>query len=122
MPVKYGWPRSYTRAARIRSRSSRIRPHCLHHRRYCKVMPFASIPEAIDEIRAGRMVIVVDDEDRENEGDLTAAAEKITPEMVNFMAKFGRGMICLALTGERCEELQLPPIAQRNTSRFGTAF
>jgi 3,4-dihydroxy 2-butanone 4-phosphate synthase/GTP cyclohydrolase II len=85
-------------------------------------MPFASIPEAVDDIRAGRMIVVVDDEDRENEGDLTAAAEKITPEMVNFMAKYGRGMVCLALTGERCEELQLPPIAQRNTSRFGTAF
>jgi 3,4-dihydroxy 2-butanone 4-phosphate synthase/GTP cyclohydrolase II len=68
------------------------------------------------------MIIVVDDEDRENEGDLTAAAEKVTPEMVNFMAKYGRGMICLALTAERCDELQLPPIAQRNTSRFGTAF
>ncbi|MGE5646666.1 MAG: 3,4-dihydroxy-2-butanone-4-phosphate synthase [Acidobacteriota bacterium] len=85
-------------------------------------MPFASIQEAVEEIRAGRMIVVVDDEDRENEGDLTAAAEKVTPEMVNFMAKYGRGMICLALTGERCDELQLPPIAQRNTSRFGTAF
>jgi 3,4-dihydroxy 2-butanone 4-phosphate synthase / GTP cyclohydrolase II len=85
-------------------------------------MPFASIAEAIEEIRAGRMLIVVDDEDRENEGDLTAAAEKITPEMINFMAKYGRGLICLALTAERCEELHLPPIAHRNTSRFGTAF
>jgi 3,4-dihydroxy 2-butanone 4-phosphate synthase/GTP cyclohydrolase II len=85
-------------------------------------MPFASIAEAIEEIRAGRMLIVVDDEDRENEGDLTAAAEKITPEMINFMAKYGRGLICLALTAERCEELRLPPIAHRNTSRFGTAF
>jgi 3,4-dihydroxy 2-butanone 4-phosphate synthase/GTP cyclohydrolase II len=85
-------------------------------------MPFASISEAIDEIRAGRMLIVVDDEDRENEGDLTAAAEKITPEMVNFMAKHGRGLICLALTGERCEELHLPLLAAKNTSQFGTAF
>ncbi len=85
-------------------------------------MPFVSIPEAIDEIRAGRMLIVVDDEDRENEGDLTAAAEKITPEMVNFMAKYGRGLICLALTGERCDELHLPLLAAKNTSQFGTAF
>ncbi len=85
-------------------------------------MPFASIPEAIEEIRAGRMLVVVDDEDRENEGDLTAAAEKITPEMINFMVTHGRGLVCLSLTAERCDELQLPPIAQRNTSRFGTAF
>jgi 3,4-dihydroxy 2-butanone 4-phosphate synthase/GTP cyclohydrolase II len=85
-------------------------------------MPFVSIAEAIDEIRAGRMLIVVDDEDRENEGDLTAAAEKITPEMVNFMAKYGRGLICLALTGERCDELHLPLLAAKNTSQFGTAF
>ena len=85
-------------------------------------MPFASIPEAVEEIRSGRMLVVVDDEDRENEGDLTAAAEKVTPEMVNFMAKYGRGLVCLAMTAERCDELQLPPIAQRNTSRFGTAF
>ena len=85
-------------------------------------MPFASIAEAIDEIRAGRMLIVVDDEDRENEGDLTAAAEKITPDMVNFMAKYGRGLICLALTAERCEELHLPLLAAKNTSQFGTAF
>ncbi len=85
-------------------------------------MPFVSIPEAIDEIRAGRMLIVVDDEDRENEGDLTAAAEKITPEMVNFMARYGRGLICLAMTGERCEELHLPLLAAKNTSQFGTAF
>ncbi len=85
-------------------------------------MPFASLPEAIEEIRAGRMLVVVDDEDRENEGDLTVAAEKITPDAVNFMATNGRGLICLSLTAARCEELQLPPIAQRNTSRFGTAF
>jgi len=85
-------------------------------------MPFVSIAEAIDEIRAGRMLIVVDDEDRENEGDLTAAAEKITPEMVNFMAKYGRGLSCLALTGERGDELHLPLLAARNTSQFGTAF
>ncbi|MGD0199573.1 MAG: 3,4-dihydroxy-2-butanone-4-phosphate synthase [Bryobacteraceae bacterium] len=85
-------------------------------------MPFASIPEALEEIRAGRMLVVVDDEDRENEGDLTLAAEKATPEAVNFMASHGRGLICLALTAERCEELHLPPLSSRNTSRFGTAF
>lgn len=85
-------------------------------------MPFASIPEALEEIRAGRMFIVVDDEDRENEGDLTAAAEKVTAEIINFMATYGRGLICLALAAERCDELQLPLIAPYNTSRFGTAF
>ena len=85
-------------------------------------MPFASIPDAIEEIRAGRMVVVVDDEDRENEGDLTIAAEKTTPEVINFMAMHGRGLICLALTEERCDQLQLPMMSQVNTSRFGTAF
>jgi 3,4-dihydroxy 2-butanone 4-phosphate synthase/GTP cyclohydrolase II len=85
-------------------------------------MPFASIPEAIEDIRAGKMVVVVDDEDRENEGDLTIAAEKITPEAINFMAKYGRGLICLALSEERCDQLQLPLMSHNNTSRFGTAF
>jgi len=85
-------------------------------------MPFASIPEALDEFRAGRMVVVVDDEDRENEGDLTMAAEFITPEAINFMAKFGRGLVCLALTPERCDALHLPLMSALNTSRFGTAF
>ena len=85
-------------------------------------MPFASIPEAIEEIRAGHLLIVVDDEDRENEGDLTVAAERITPEIINFMALHGRGLICLALTAERCDALNLPPITARNTSRFSTAF
>lgn len=85
-------------------------------------MPFASIPEAIEEIRAGRILVVLDDEDRENEGDLTIAAEKVTPEVINFMAAQGRGLICLAMTAERCDELQLPLISPRNTSRFGTAF
>ena len=85
-------------------------------------MPFASIPEAVEEIRAGRMLIVVDDEDRENEGDLTMAAEFITPEAINFMAAHGRGLICLALTPERCDALHLPLISPMNTSRFGTAF
>ena len=85
-------------------------------------MPFATIPEAIEEIRAGRMVVVVDDEDRENEGDLTIAAEKVTPEIINFMATYGRGLICLALTPERCDELRLPLMSPNNTSNFGTAF
>jgi 3,4-dihydroxy 2-butanone 4-phosphate synthase / GTP cyclohydrolase II len=84
--------------------------------------PFTDVRSAIDEIRAGRMVVVVDDEDRENEGDLTMAAEKITPEAVNFMAKFGRGLICLAMTPERLDHLQLQPMTSHNTARFGTAF
>jgi 3,4-dihydroxy 2-butanone 4-phosphate synthase/GTP cyclohydrolase II len=85
-------------------------------------MAFASIPEAIAEIRAGRMLVVVDDEDRENEGDLTIAAESVTPEIINFMAVHGRGLICLTLTPERCEELRLPLMSPHNTSNFGTAF
>jgi 3,4-dihydroxy 2-butanone 4-phosphate synthase/GTP cyclohydrolase II len=83
---------------------------------------FATVPEALDEIRAGRMVVVVDDEDRENEGDLTLAAEFVTPEAINFMARFGRGLICLTLTEERADYLRLSPMTQENTSRFGTAF
>ncbi|GGA58474.1 riboflavin biosynthesis protein RibBA [Edaphobacter acidisoli] len=83
---------------------------------------FASVKEAVDEIRAGRMVVVVDDEDRENEGDLTLAAEFVTPEAINFMAKFGRGLICLTLTEERADYLRLGPMTRENTSRFGTAF
>jgi 3,4-dihydroxy 2-butanone 4-phosphate synthase/GTP cyclohydrolase II len=85
-------------------------------------MPFASIPEAIEEIRAGRMLVVVDDEDRENEGDLTIAAEKVTTEVINFMATHGRGLICLTLTPERCDTLRLPLMSPHNTSNFGTAF
>ncbi len=83
---------------------------------------FATVEEAIAEVRAGRMVIVVDDEDRENEGDLTLAAEFVTPEAINFMARFGRGLICLTLTEERADYLRLGPMTQENTSRFGTAF
>lgn len=83
---------------------------------------FAPIPEILEELRAGRMIILVDDEDRENEGDLVIAAEKVTPEAINFMAKYGRGLICLALTPERIEELRLPPMTSDNRSRFGTAF
>src|SRR6195952_4482710 len=83
---------------------------------------FASVAEAVEEFRAGRMVVVVDDEDRENEADLTLAAEFVTPEASNFMAKFGRGLICLTLTEERADYLRLGPMTQENTSRFGTAF
>ena len=85
-------------------------------------MAFVSVPEGIDEIRAGRMLIVVDDEDRENEGDLTIAAEMVTPEIINFMATHGRGLICLTLTPERCDYLRLPLMSPTNTSNFGTAF
>src|SRR6476646_9460144 len=85
-------------------------------------MSFTTIPEAIEEIRSGRMLVVVDDEDRENEGDLTIAAEKVTPEVINFMATHGRGLICLALTGERLDYLRLPLMSPHNTSNFGTAF
>jgi 3,4-dihydroxy 2-butanone 4-phosphate synthase / GTP cyclohydrolase II len=83
---------------------------------------FAEVAEAVEEIKAGRMVVVVDDEDRENEGDLTLAAEFVTPEAINFMAKFGRGLICLTLTEDRADYLRLGPMTQDNTSRFGTAF
>src|SRR6478736_322192 len=85
-------------------------------------MSFISVPEAIEEIRAGRILVVVDDEDRENEGDLTIAAEKVTPEIINFMATHGRGLICLTLTPERCDFLRLPLMSPTNTSNFGTAF
>jgi len=84
--------------------------------------PFCSVEEAVEEIRQGRMIVLVDDEDRENEGDLAMAAEKITPDVINFMAKFGRGLICLALTEQRCDELNLPLMSPINTSTHGTAF
>jgi 3,4-dihydroxy 2-butanone 4-phosphate synthase/GTP cyclohydrolase II len=84
--------------------------------------PFTDVPGALDEIRAGRMVVVVDDEDRENEGDLTLAADYVTPEAINFMARYGRGLVCLALTEERADHLRLFPMTQQNSSRFGTAF
>src|SRR5712671_3710042 len=85
-------------------------------------MPFASIPDAANDIREGRMIIIVDDEDRENEGDLVCAAEKVTPEIINFMARHARGLICLPLTEERCDELHLPMQVSENTSTLGTAF
>src|SRR5712691_299613 len=84
--------------------------------------PFARIEDAMDAIRGGRIVIVVDDEDRENEGDLTIAAQKITPEAINFMARHGRGLICLSLTPERLDELEIPLMVSQNSSRFDTAF
>ena len=85
-------------------------------------MPFATVEEAAELYRQGHFVIIVDDEDRENEGDLCIAAEKVTPETINFMARFGRGLICLALTEERCRELDLPLMVENNTSNYGTAF
>jgi len=85
-------------------------------------MPFSAIPEAIEDFRAGKMLVVVDDEDRENEGDLTVAGELITPEMINFMAVHGRGLICLAMSPEKCDALNLPLMSPNNSSRFGTAF
>nr|HRC84937.1 3,4-dihydroxy-2-butanone-4-phosphate synthase [Thermoanaerobaculia bacterium] len=84
--------------------------------------PFVSVEEAIARFRRGELVILVDDEDRENEGDLALAAEKVTPEAINFMARHGRGLICLALTAERCDQLRLPLMVAENTSSFGTAF
>jgi len=84
--------------------------------------PFAQIEHAIAAIRAGKMVIVVDDEGRENEGDLTIAAEKVTPDAINFMARYGRGLICLAMTPERLDELEIPLMVSHNSSRFETAF
>ena len=84
--------------------------------------PFCDVETALGEIRAGRMIVVIDDEDRENEGDLTMAAEKITPEAINFMAKYGRGLVCLAMTEERLDYLRLGQMSPENTSNFGTAF
>jgi 3,4-dihydroxy 2-butanone 4-phosphate synthase / GTP cyclohydrolase II len=86
------------------------------------IAPFTDVPGAIEEIARGRMIVVVDDENRENEGDLTLAAEFVTPEAINFMARFGRGLICLSLTEDRADYLRLPPMTSDNSSRFGTAF
>jgi 3,4-dihydroxy 2-butanone 4-phosphate synthase/GTP cyclohydrolase II len=87
-------------------------------------MPFSTIPEAIEDTRSGKLVVVCDDEDRENEGDLTIAAEKVTPEIINFMARHGRGLICLPMSGERLDELRIPLMVQdeENSAKFGTAF
>src|SRR5580704_7312999 len=84
--------------------------------------PFTDVPTAIEEIRAGKMIVVIDDEDRENEGDLTLAAEKVSPEAINFMAKSGRGLVCLAMTEERLDHLRIGPMTTENTSQYGTAF
>jgi 3,4-dihydroxy 2-butanone 4-phosphate synthase/GTP cyclohydrolase II len=91
-------------------------------RRSAKEMPLITIEKAIKEIKQGRMVILVDDEDRENEGDLTMAAQAVTPEAINFMSKYGRGLICLSMTGEKCDSLNLPLMVEHNTSRFQTGF
>ena len=85
-------------------------------------LPFTDVPTAIEEVRAGRMIVVIDDEDRENEGDLTLAAEKATPEAINFMAKYGRGLVCLAMTEERLDHLRIGNMTSENTSQYGTAF
>ena len=84
--------------------------------------PFAPIEDALAAFKRGEMIIVVDDEDRENEGDLTVAAEKVTPQVINFMATHGRGLVCLAMTGERLDELEIPLMVDKNTARLGTAF
>ena len=85
-------------------------------------MPKLTIKKTIEEIKAGRMVILVDDEDRENEGDLCMAAEKVTPDAINFMAKYGRGLICLAMSGDMIDQLDLPMMVDQNTSTFQTGF
>jgi len=95
---------------------------CYNPARMTPKAPFTDVPTALEEIRAGRMIVVVDDEDRENEGDLTLAAEKITPEAINFMAIHGRGLVCLAMTGERLDYLRIGMMSAENTSQFGTAF
>src|SRR3954447_8861472 len=87
-----------------------------------KRLPFSSIEEAIAAIKAGRMIVVVDDEDRENEGDLTMAASKVTPEAINFMARYGRGLVCLAMTPERLDTLEIPLEVSDNSSRGDTAM
>ena len=102
--------------------TQRIRATSLHPRRASRRSHFATIDAALRELQIGRMVVVVDDEDRENEGDLTIAADMITPEAINFMATHGRGLICLAMTGERLDELRIPPMVQRNTALHDTAF
>src|SRR5215467_6986336 len=109
------------RAGMRRSKRGTVLTHLNPHR-YNGLMSFVGVPAAIEEIRAGRILVVVDDEDRENEGDLTIAAEKTTPEIINFMAVHGRGLICLTLTPERCDYLRLPLMSPTNTSVFGTAF
>src|SRR6266567_1649064 len=85
-------------------------------------MPFSPIPEILEELKAGKPIVLVDDEDRENEGDIVYPAEKVTPEAINFMVKQARGVVCLALTAERCDKLHLHAQVERNTAQLGTAF
>jgi 3,4-dihydroxy-2-butanone 4-phosphate synthase len=85
-------------------------------------MPFCTVEEAISDIRAGRFIIILDDENRENEGDLMMAAENVTPEAINFMARFGRGLICMPMTAERLRELDIPLMTSQNTESMGTAL
>src|SRR5947209_14635913 len=85
-------------------------------------MPFSPIPEILDELKLGKPIVLVDDEDRENEGDIVYAAEKITPQAISFIMNHGRGLTCLALTGEKCAQLQLHPQTETNTAQLGTAF
>jgi 3,4-dihydroxy 2-butanone 4-phosphate synthase/GTP cyclohydrolase II len=85
-------------------------------------MGLSTIPEAIEDIKAGKFIIIVDDEDRENEGDLSMAAEMVTPEAINFMAKHARGLICMPVIGKRLDELNIPMMVQHNTAKYGTAF
>ena len=85
-------------------------------------MPFSSIEDILADVRSGKLVVLVDDESRENEGDLVCAGEKVTPEVINFMARFGRGLICLPMPGEKCDALGLYPQTLENTARFNTAF
>jgi 3,4-dihydroxy 2-butanone 4-phosphate synthase / GTP cyclohydrolase II len=100
-------------------------PHVSGGDASCRValaVRFAEIGNALRELRAGRMIVIADDEDRENEGDLVIAAEMVTPEVINFMATYARGLICLAMTGERLDQLELAPMVVRNTANLGTAF
>src|SRR6478609_2133339 len=109
------------RASRVLRRPSEDRS-TRHEARSTITMTFGTIEQAIDDLRNGKIIVVADDQDRENEGDLVCAAELVTPEMVNFMATHGRGLICLALTSERCDQLGLPPMAEQNTEALSTAF
>jgi 3,4-dihydroxy 2-butanone 4-phosphate synthase / GTP cyclohydrolase II len=96
--------------------------YCYNSEKMTPRPPFTNVPSAIEEVRAGRMIVIVDDEDRENEGDLMLAAEKVTPDAINFMAKYGRGLVCLTLTEERLDHLRIGPMSAENTSNYGTAF
>ena len=112
------WIGAFAVCFRLGENRKGLMPHAAHP----VEPPFTDVPGALAEIRSGRMVVVVDDEDRENEGDLTLAAEHVSPEAINFMARYGRGLICLTLTEERADHLRLFPMTQQNSSRFGTAF